>query len=86
LGHEDAVRPYQGKRVLEIDVEVAEQMATGRIRRSARRGIAAAMLGWLGMAGAAVLLAPGASAAPAATVEIRTVTPPAAGVDPGPSR
>jgi hypothetical protein len=41
------------------------------------------MLGWLGMAGAAVLLAPGAGAAPAATVEIRTVTPPAASVDPG---
>lgn len=41
------------------------------------------MLGWLGVAGAAVLLAPAASAAPAATVEIRTVTPPAASVDPG---
>jgi hypothetical protein len=58
-------------------------MATGRIRRKARRGIAAAMLGWLGIAGAAVLLAPSASAAPSATVEIRNVTPPAASVDPG---
>ena len=58
-------------------------MATGRIRRSARRGIAAAMLGWLGIVGGAVLLAPGASAASAVTVEIRNVTPPAASVDPG---
>ena len=41
------------------------------------------MLGWLGIAGAAVLLAPSASAAPSATVEIRNVTPPAASVDPG---
>jgi hypothetical protein len=41
------------------------------------------MLGWLGIVGGAVLLAPGASAAPAVTVEIRNVTPPAAGVDPG---
>jgi hypothetical protein len=46
-------------------------MATGRIRRSARRGIAAAMLGWLGVAGGVLLLAPGASAAPTATVTIR---------------
>ena len=58
-------------------------MATGRIRRTARRGVAAAVLGCLSIAGAAVLLAPGASAAPSATVEIRTVTPPAASVDPG---
>jgi hypothetical protein len=58
-------------------------MATGRIRRSARRGIAAAMLGWLGIVGAAVVMAPGASAAPSATIEIRNVTPPAASVDPG---
>lgn len=58
-------------------------MATGRIRRSAQRGIAAALLGWLGVVGGAVLLAPGASAAPTATVEIRNVTPPAAAVDAG---
>ena len=58
-------------------------MATGRIRRSARRGIAAAMLGWLGIVGAAVVMAPGASAASSATIEIRNVTPPAASVDPG---
>jgi hypothetical protein len=58
-------------------------MATGRIHRSARRGIAAAMLGWLGVAGAAVLLAPAASAAATATVEIRTATPPATSVDAG---
>lgn len=58
-------------------------MATGRIRRSARRGIAAAMLGWLGIVGTAVALAPSAAAAPSATIEIRNVTPPAASVDPG---
>ena len=58
-------------------------MATGRIRRSARRGIAAAVLGWLGVALFAILLAPGASAAPSATVEIRNVTPPAVSVDKG---
>src|SRR5688572_22675018 len=58
-------------------------MATGRIRRSARRGLAAAALGWLGVAAFSVLMAPSASAAPSATVEIRNVTPPAASVDPG---
>jgi hypothetical protein len=58
-------------------------MATGRIRRSARRGLAAAVLGWLGVAAFSVLMAPGASAAPTATVEIRNFTPPAASVDKG---
>src|SRR5688572_5657902 len=58
-------------------------MATGRIRRSARRGLAAAALGWLGVAAFSVLMAPSASAAPTATVEIRNVTPPAASVDKG---
>jgi hypothetical protein len=58
-------------------------MATGRIRRSARRGLAAAVLGWLGVATFSVLMAPGASAAPSATVEIRNFTPPAASVDKG---
>jgi hypothetical protein len=58
-------------------------MATGRIRRTARRGIAVAVLGWLGIAAASVLLAPSASAAPSVTVEIRNVTPPAASVDAG---
>jgi hypothetical protein len=58
-------------------------MVTGRIRRSARRGIAAAVLGWLCVAAASVVLAPSASAAPSATVEIRNVTPPAASVDKG---
>jgi hypothetical protein len=41
------------------------------------------MLGWLGMAGAVVLLAPGASAAPTATVTINDVTPPSVAVDAG---
>ena len=58
-------------------------MATGRIRRTARRGIAASVLVWLGVAALAVLLAPTATAAPAVTVEIKNVTPPAASVDPG---
>jgi hypothetical protein len=58
-------------------------MASGGIRRSARRGIAVAVLGWLGVAGFAVLMAPGASAAPAYTVHIRDLTPPVASVDPG---
>jgi hypothetical protein len=58
-------------------------MATGRIRRTARRGIAASILVWLGAAVLAVLIAPSAAAAPTATVEIKNVTPPAASVDPG---
>jgi hypothetical protein len=58
-------------------------MATGRIRRTARRGIAAAVLGWLGVAAVSVLLAPSASAAPSVTVVIRDLTPPVASVDPG---
>jgi hypothetical protein len=58
-------------------------MASGRIRRSARRGIAVAVLGWLGVAAVAVFMAPGASAAPAYTVHIRDLTPPVASVDPG---
>lgn len=58
-------------------------MATGRIRRSARRGLSVAVLGWLGVAAFSVLMAPSATAAPSATVEIRNVTPPAASVDKG---
>jgi hypothetical protein len=58
-------------------------MASGRIRRSARRGITAAVLGWLGVAAFSVLMAPAAHAAPSATVEIKTVTPPAVSVDKG---
>jgi hypothetical protein len=60
-------------------------MATGRIRRTARRGIAVAVLGWLGVAAVSVLMAPSAGAAPvrAVTVEIKNVTPPAASVESG---
>ncbi|RZU33775.1 hypothetical protein [Blastococcus saxobsidens] len=58
-------------------------MATGRIRRSARRGLGLAVLAWLGVAASSVLLAPGAAAAPTATIEIRNVTPPVASVDSG---
>jgi hypothetical protein len=58
-------------------------METGRIRRSARRGIAIAVLGWLGVASASVLMAPSASAAPQETVEIMNFTPPVKSVDKG---
>src|SRR4051812_13752361 len=60
-------------------------MATGRIRRTARRGVTAAVLGWLGVAAVSVLMAPDAGAAPsrAVTVEIRNVTPPLATVESG---
>src|SRR3954465_4725198 len=60
-------------------------MATGRIRRTARRGIAAAVLGWLGVAAVSVLVAPDAGAAPsrAVTIEIKNLTPPVAGVESG---
>ncbi|UOY00588.1 hypothetical protein [Blastococcus sp. PRF04-17] len=58
-------------------------MSTGRIRRNARRGLAVAVLGWLAVAAFAVFMAPSASAAPTATVEIRNFTPPAASVDRG---
>jgi hypothetical protein len=58
-------------------------MATGRIRRTARRGVAAAIIGWLGVAGLAVLMAPSASADPTATVTIRDLTPPVVSVDAG---
>ena len=57
-------------------MEVEQHMETGRIRRSARRGIAVAVLGWLGVRPASVLLAPSASAAPQETVEIMNFTPP----------
>ena len=58
-------------------------MATGRIHRTARRGIAVAVLGWLAVAGTSVALAPPAAAAPAVTVPIRDLTPPVASVDGG---
>src|SRR3954452_16709858 len=58
-------------------------MASGRIRRGARRGIAALVVGWLGVLVASVLLAPSASAAPTATVTIRDLTPPVVSVDAG---
>ncbi|WP_092198745.1 hypothetical protein [Blastococcus tunisiensis] len=45
--------------------------------------MAVAVLGWLGVAALSVLLAPGAAAAPSATIEIRNLTPPVASVDPG---
>jgi hypothetical protein len=57
-------------------------MADGRIRRSARRGIAAAVLGWLCVAAVSVVFAPGASADSSVTVTIDDITPPLASVDP----
>lgn len=64
-------------------MEVGQDMASGRIRRSARRGLAVAVLGWLGVAALSVLMAPTASAAPQETVEIMNFTPPVKGVDKG---
>jgi len=58
-------------------------MATGRIRRSARRGLAVAVLGWLGVAALSVVMAPGATAATTYTVHIQDLTPPVASVDQG---
>src|SRR3954466_7480548 len=58
-------------------------MATGRIRRGARRGIAAIVLGWLAILVGSVLLAPSASAEPAVRVDIRDLTPPLVSVDAG---
>ncbi|TFV51772.1 hypothetical protein [Blastococcus sp. TF02A-35] len=58
-------------------------MATGRIRRTARRGIALAVLTWLGVAAASVGTAPAAQAAPTATVPIRDLTQLVVSVDEG---
>ncbi|WP_236829778.1 hypothetical protein [Blastococcus sp. KM273128] len=58
-------------------------MATGRIRRSARRGTAVALLGWLGVTAASVAVTPAASAAPTATVPIRDLTQLVVSVDQG---
>ncbi|NEM07653.1 hypothetical protein [Geodermatophilus normandii] len=49
---------------------------TGRIRRAARRGLAAPALVCVSVLGGAALLAPAAGAAPSATVDIRDLTPP----------
>jgi hypothetical protein len=56
-------------------------MASGRIRRSARRGLAAAALGWVGVVAGSVLTAPPAAAASSYTVHIKDLTPPVASVD-----
>src|SRR3954453_12953796 len=58
-------------------------MASGRIRRSARRGLAVAVLGWLAVAAVAVFMAPGASPPPQETVEIMNFTPPVKSIDKG---
>src|SRR3954447_14868555 len=58
-------------------------MASGRITRSARRGTAAIVLGWLAVLVGSVLLAPSASADPTARVDIRDLTPPLVSVDAG---
>jgi hypothetical protein len=56
-------------------------MRTGRIRRTARRGVVALVLGWLAIMVGSLLMAPSASAAPTATVYIRDLTPPLVSVD-----
>lgn len=58
-------------------------MQSGRIGRTARRGIAVLTLGWLLAMAGSVLAAPTASAAPTATVEIKTLTPPVVSIDAG---
>lgn len=58
-------------------------MQSGRIGRSARRGIAVLTLGWLLAMAGSVLAAPAANAAPTATVEIKTLTPPVVSIDAG---
>ncbi|MGY1770219.1 hypothetical protein [Blastococcus sp. SYSU D00813] len=64
-------------------------MVTGRIRRSARRGLAGALLLWLAILGTSVLVAPSASADPNGRVDpvvdvfIRDLTPPYVSVDDG---
>jgi hypothetical protein len=60
---------------------VQSRMRNGGIRRTARRSVAVAVLGWLTALGASVLVAPTASAAPAVTVAIRDLTPPVVSVD-----
>src|SRR3954447_16253100 len=81
--HRDGGYSPVGDEFLVIDVEVGQTMAAGRIRRSARRGVAVAVIGWLGAAALALLMAPSAAAAPTATVEIKNLTPPVASVDKG---
>jgi hypothetical protein len=56
-------------------------MRNGVIRRTARRSVAVAVLGWLAAMGSSVLVAPTASADPAVTVAIRDLTPPVVSVD-----
>src|SRR3954470_11549651 len=58
-------------------------MATGRIKRSARRGLAAIVLGWLAILVGSVLLAPSASADSQVDFPIRDLTPPLVSVDAG---
>lgn len=58
-------------------------MPTGRIRRSARRGLAGALLLWAAILGASVLVAPSATAAETVPVDIKDLTPPLVSIDPG---
>ncbi len=58
-------------------------MHSGRITRTAQRGIAVLTLGWLLAMVGSVLAAPAATAAPTATVEIKTLTPPTVSIDAG---
>ena len=56
-------------------------MRPGRIRRNARRGVLALVLGWAAVMVGSLLVAPSASAAPTATVYVRDLTPPLVSVD-----
>jgi len=62
---------------------VQSRMHNGGTRRTARRGIAVAVLGWLAVLGGSVVVAPAADAAPTATVEVKDLTPPLVSIDPG---
>lgn len=56
-------------------------MATGRIRRTARRGVLALVLAWVAVMVGSLLIAPSASADPKVTVYVRDLTPPLVSVD-----
>jgi hypothetical protein len=62
---------------------VPSRMRNGAVLRTARRGAAVAVLGWVAALGASVVSAPTADAAPSADVVIRDLTPPLVSIDPG---
>ena len=59
------------------------RMRRGRTGSTARRAVAAAVLGGLAVLAGSVVSAPTAGAAPTATVEVKDLTPPLVSIDPG---